>query len=201
MTNGTDQDHEDCTSRDEFEDGLKFTHIVGQTLRGELARTKAQVFAVIDLLMAKGVLNLDEIEALMEKELDKAEQSINVVPDVHVAPVTDKYQADLLVDIDCADRTDLCGAPCCRVPFPISVQDLEEGTVRWDYFRPYKIAQRDDGRCVHLTAERRCGIYETRPAFCRLFDCRTIREVWTDFKGKVVAADVDRLGRSSDTED
>lgn len=195
-----DKNHEQAApSREDLEDGLKFNHIVGQTLRDELAQTNSRVFAVLDLLIAKGVVSFTEIEELQERQSEQAELSIEMVPQVQIAPVNEKYEPGLLTHIDCADRTDLCGAPCCRVPFPLSVEDLDEGAVRWDYFRPYTIAQREDGRCVHLSDDRRCGIYDQRPVFCRLFDCRGVEEVWTDFEAKIVSPDVDDLGRPTDS--
>ena len=193
MSKDDSRQDQTAPSHQDLEDGLKFNHIVGQALRNELAQTNARVFAILDLLIAKGVVTFAEVEELQAKQGDQAEQSVEIVPDVFLAPMEEKYEPGLCVDIDCSERTELCGAPCCRVPFPLSVEDLDEGAVRWDYFRPYKIAQGEDGCCVHLGDDRRCEIYEHRPAFCRLFDCRDIEEVWTDFKAKIVAPDVDAL--------
>ncbi len=60
------------------------------------------------------------------------------------------------------------------------VQDLDERVVRWDYARPYRIAARDDGTCVHLEGGA-CSVHDRRPAACRAYDCRRDRRVWLDF--------------------
>lgn len=52
----------------------------------------------------------------------------------------------------------------------------------------FKDYDRGDGACRHLTKENLCGIYESRPAFCRvdnfnvsdsrmIRDCNTLQEL------------------------
>lgn len=91
------------------------------------------------------------------------------------------YRPDF--EIDCENRLDRCKAACCRLAFPLSQQDLDEGVVRFDPSAPYVIAQDETRTCVHLDSEHyRCNIYCARPLPCRAFDCRHDPRIWIDFE-------------------
>jgi len=91
-------------------------------------------------------------------------------------------------DIPCAELLHLCQARCCRMGFPLSTADLDEGVIRFEYTRPYLIRHRAlDGYCVHSTEHKTCGVYAQRPAICRSYDCRRDKRIWTDFENKVPA--------------
>ena len=51
------------------------------------------------------------------------------------------------------DRVHLCKASCCRLPFALSRQDVEEGIVRWDLGQPYLIDQREVLRRVPVLGD------------------------------------------------
>jgi Fe-S-cluster containining protein len=71
--------------------------------------------------------------------------------------------------------------------FALSRQDIEEGTVKWDFGHPYMIAKVGDGYCVHIDKTTcRCKIWENRPVPCRGFDCRNDKRIWLDFENKIV---------------
>jgi Fe-S-cluster containining protein len=104
-----------------------------------------------------------------------------------LGPDEDKYTT-ASSDVDCAARFHLCQARCCRLRFALSPQDLDEGIVRWEYSRPYLIAQRPDGFCVHNQRETGgCGVYANRPIACRAYDCRTDKRIWQDFEARIPA--------------
>lgn len=95
----------------------------------------------------------------------------------------DKYRYQPDFEIDCANRLDRCQAACCRLAFPLSEQDLDEGIVQFDPSAPYVIAQDHSRTCVHLDSEQnRCNIYRARPLPCRAFDCRKDPRIWIDFE-------------------
>jgi Fe-S-cluster containining protein len=72
-----------------------------------------------------------------------------------------------------------CGQCCKRVyltfgQVPItSIAQLNQLKARYPDYRPFEpIEENETGvllRCSHLTEENTCGIYETRPWFCRTF--------------------------------
>jgi len=69
-------------------------------------------------------------------------------------------------------------------------QDLDEGTVKWDYARPYMIRKKPNGYCIHHEASTgRCGVYEKRPGVCRTYDCRNDKRIWQDFEFRIPAAE------------
>jgi Fe-S-cluster containining protein len=98
----------------------------------------------------------------------------------------DKYAFERTAEIDCADRVHLCKASCCRLPFALSRQDIEERVVRWDFGVPYMIEQGADGYCTHHDrCTRRCTIYQERPVPCRGYDCRNDKRIWLDFERRI----------------
>ena len=116
-----------------------------------------------------------------------------------LGPDVDKYDPRRAVAVDCASRREQCGAACCRMIVPLSIQDLEEGTLRWDPAAPYFIARTPEGTCAYLSDELTCTCFELRPAVCRDFDCREDPRIWTEFAEKIPHPDVDRFpGESSD---
>jgi Fe-S-cluster containining protein len=91
--------------------------------------------------------------------------------------------------VNCKSRLHICKAICCRFPFALSRQDVEEGIIRWEFGRPYLIAHDGDGYCVHLDRETyKCTIYEHRTVPCRGFDCRDNErwKVWLDYEKTVI---------------
>ena len=78
-------------------------------------------------------------------------------------PECDKYTFKQEADVDCQSRLDICKAVCCKLPFALSKQDVEEGIIRWEYRRPYLIAHGDDGYCIHLDWDAyKCTVREHR---------------------------------------
>jgi hypothetical protein len=98
----------------------------------------------------------------------------------------DKY-AVASPDIPCDELIALCGARCCKLEFPLSTADLDEGVIRWDHGQPYKIRQRaSDGFCVHNDpGSHGCTVHAQRPATCRRYDCRNDKRVWIDFDMRI----------------
>ncbi len=108
----------------------------------------------------------------------------------------DKYALLDLPRIDCATLLPLCRARCCSLVFALAPQDLVEGVVRFDPARPYRIARRASGDCVHHDGER-CGVYAHRPAPCRRYDCRNDPRIWHDFEARIPAAEPGQMEEDS----
>lgn len=169
--------------------GFMFGHsLASETSRQTLSAATA-AFALADLLIEKGWIKEEEYQARREAVhtllIEEAEWNglglfLNEEP-------KDKYAVTALPQINCADRVQLCGAACCLLRFPLSRQDVEEGVVRWDLGRPYWNLRCADGYCVHHDrAARRCQVYASRPAPCRLYDCQHDQRIWLDFDAMVV---------------
>ncbi len=98
-----------------------------------------------------------------------------------------KYTLTELPVVDCVDRLPICGGRCCRFPFYLSAEDVEDG-VQFDTAKPYRIAHGDDGRCVH-NRDGQCTIYDKRPAICRTYSCRHDARIWVDFERRIPVGD------------
>jgi Fe-S-cluster containining protein len=188
--------------RDDFAEGLMYSHSRENANTSKVLEVASFSYALIELLNERGVISLEELDErkrkvgqrLVEKFAEKG-MGVALTDDEK-----DKYAYERTVEIDCENRLALCRGACCRLSFALSVQDLEEGTVKWDLGRPYMIRRKSDGYCHHLETERkRCGIYEQRPIVCRAYDCRKDKRIWEDFENRVVSPDLENLFPQPDT--
>lgn len=153
-------------------------------------------FALAELLVRKGVLGVDELEASrrtidqrMTEELRTRGLTISLTEDP-----ADKYGAPAVEDIDCEARMPLCEAACCRLRFALSQQDVAEKIVHWSVSEPYLNRLGADGWCTHTDpADRHCTVYEHRPLVCRSYDCRNDVRIWKDFEARVINPELSAL--------
>ncbi len=108
---------------------------------------------------------------------------------MHQDSGNDKYTFKHEVQVNCQSRLHICKAVCCRFPFAIYRQDLEEGIINWEFRRLYLFAYGEDGYCVHLDRENyRCMVWEHRSVPDRGFDSGDNEKwkVWKDFAEMVI---------------
>jgi hypothetical protein len=168
--------------------GLIYTHNRANANTTEVHETRATVEALAALLVDSGVVDANAL-ARRRQEAAEGLRGRYVERGMAVAMMdygVSKYDFSGGVAIDCEDRMPLCRAACCRLPFALSREDVQEGIVRWDLGQPYFVAQRPDGCCVHLGDDRRCTVYDQRPVPCRGYDCRKDNRIWLDFENRVV---------------
>jgi Fe-S-cluster containining protein len=82
---------------------------------------------------------------------------------------------------------------CCKFPYVLSRQDVEEGIIHWEFGRPYLIAHNGDEYCVHLDCKTyQCTAYDHRPVPCRGFDCKNSEKwkVWLDYEQKLINSEL-----------
>lgn len=164
----------------------------------KLFEAAASAYAVAELLIARGLIGLEELDErrrLVEERLMRSyEQAGLTVEMEHNAP--DKYQlGPRAVEIDCEQRLPLCGAACCRLVFALSRQDIEERVIQWELTRPYIIRHRPDSYCVHCDGQTHlCTVYAQRPYICRGYDCRRDTRIWQDFDNRVVNPELEKPG-------
>jgi Fe-S-cluster containining protein len=159
-----------------------------EEVRGDLLRLAARVIALED-----EVTRLGGDEATVARREAEVLSRIQAGDDashhrLHLAGAVDKYEVSSDGGPPCAELIPICQARCCKLSFPLSTQDLDEGVIRFDVGRPYLIAHGDDDHCVHLDrASRGCGVYHHRPGICRAYDCRGDRRIWSDFATRTLA--------------
>ena len=174
--------------RDDLDAGLRHLHFMGMQTKQDLIDVTSRLFALIEELVANGQLDLQSFEErrlrLQQKEEGRLQERAHVLVD----NTADKYELKDLPQIDCKSRLDLCKARCCRLTFPLSFQDLDEGTLKWNYSNPYLIRHKDNDYCMHYDCDSRlCLVYENRPATCRTYDCRNDKRIWIDFERRIPA--------------
>jgi Fe-S-cluster containining protein len=170
----------------EVERGLRFTHVMMSVNQDQGNEAVAYVQALADVLIEKGILKQEELEAPLENA--RKEVAEVLMPRVRLADMGDKYAEGQAVEIDCFARLPLCHARCCTFKFFLTKQDLDEGVARWDYGNPYWIKQAQDGYCTHSDPQTRgCTIHGQRPHVCRQYDCRNDKRVWIDFEKRIPA--------------
>ena len=173
---------------EDVERGLRFNHMVEHQTRAKLADLSASFYALVETMIAKGVVPVDEYEQRRQITLAREQEKSRAEISPQVSLIPDKYKLEKLPEIDCEARVHLCKAKCCTLVFPLSVQDLDERVVRWDYSKPYQIGRRPDGYCVHNEPGTcHCTVYEHRPGICRRYDCRTDKRIWIDFEARIPA--------------
>jgi Fe-S-cluster containining protein len=175
----------------QFARGLQFADMLGFTNQQQLLENRVLLHALAELLIGKGILHLQELEERKKQVADYLEQQ-DQHPKVHLVFTEDKYRAESYSPSDCENRVHVCKASCCKLWFALSVQDMEERIVHWNYAQPFAIAQREDGYCVHHTVDSKylCGVYENRPLICRNYTCKDDKRIWLDFEAYVINPDV-----------
>ncbi len=174
--------------------GLIYTHNRANTNTAQAHQASATLQALVELLIEQGIVDCEKFEQMQQKAAEQLRQEY-VQRGMAVALQEfdiSKYQFQGGAEIDCENRVHLCKAACCRLPFALSKEDVQEGIVRWDLGNPYMNSREADGYCTHLKKGTcHCTIYHHRPIPCRGYDCWKDRRIWLDFENKVVNPRVD----------
>jgi len=163
----------------EIKEGLVYTHTRINSNTSKNLEVSSFLYALIELLNEKGLLTIEELD---ERKKEVAQRLVkNFVESgmglMYQDPEEDKYKFENEAKIDCESRINVCKAICCRLPFALSKQDVNEGIIHWEFGRPYLIAHSDDGYCVHLERNTyKCTVRENRPLPCRVLDARIMKD-------------------------
>lgn len=191
---------------DELVEGFVNTYFQLDANIGRTYQASVHLYALIDLLVDKGVIRKDEFEKRMlavEKRLKDSYREAGAGVLLHENADVDKYSLKENIDIDCEKRKHICHTACCAFTYSLSVQDIYEG-VRWNLGHPFVSLKGENGYCVHWEPETmKCSIYERRPLSCRKYDCRKDPRIWRDFDKSIINPDLfvernpDDAGKSS----
>jgi len=183
--------------RDDLDDGLRFVHAMGMQMKHDLFEAQSKLYALVEELVADGKIDLMSFEDRRSRIREREMGRQVTMAFVQLGEFRDKYQLKDLPDIDCASLIPICKARCCGLTFSLSVQDLDERVVEWDYRNPYQIRHDVHGRCVHQAADTHfCTVYEKRPGMCRVYDCRKDKRIWKDWDQKIPNDETPIRGRA-----
>jgi Fe-S-cluster containining protein len=181
--------------RSDVADGLRYSHTRANANTGNLLEIASFAYAAIELLTEKGLLEISELD---ERKKAVAGRLVKKFINEGMGLTFQEQEKDKYtfepVKIDCKARLPICKAACCKMRFALSKQDVEEGIVKWEFGRPYLIAQGEDDYCVHMDRGRlNCTIHSHRPVPCRGYDCRADKRIWADFEAKIVSPELEKL--------
>jgi Fe-S-cluster containining protein len=176
--------------RADLERALRHLNMSDVDLRDAVIDVAARVIALTEELDRRGDGTLEAaVEAALPQTLVRIRANdMRQMARVELDPGPDKYDAQPAA-VPCEELLAICEARCCKLQFALSTQDLDEGVLRWDYGRPYRIRQRaSDGYCTHNDpASHGCTVHGQRPRVCRTYDCRKDPRIWADFENRVLA--------------
>jgi hypothetical protein len=166
--------------------GSLYAQAVASEQMARANQTEAAVYGLIDLLISKGALSSDEVAKAIEQtgrdmRAAGAQASLEVV-------VREEGDAPAVAagEIDCAARIPFCQAACCRLRWPLTLEEVESGPVKWDLGRPFFNRHAAHGYCHRFDTESQgCTVYEQRPAPCRQYSCIDDDRIWLDFENMV----------------
>jgi Fe-S-cluster containining protein len=165
-----------------------FTHSALSLNAEETHEVASLTFALVDLLIDKGLVSRDEVfdsARAVRDELDGRGERPS--PGVALRMDAPAEPGGETVLVNCEERLPICHAICCKLNFALTAEEVEAGNVKWDLGMPYHIRQEASGFCTHLRDEPRgCGVYENRPAICRRYSCAGDARIWKDFEGMVL---------------
>ena len=179
----------ETATRLELEAGLRFSHLLSMQMKQDLYDSVTQMSALIDELVSNGNLDRQLLEARYGDCREREYLRIREHAYVKIAEPRGAHKNENAALIDCASRLSLCEARCCTFGVTLSAEDLDRGTVKWDYAQPYQIRQDAGGYCTHSCGGKGdgCEVYSDRPTACRDYDCRQDERIWADFDRRIPA--------------
>ncbi|MGH9765830.1 MAG: YkgJ family cysteine cluster protein [Blastocatellia bacterium] len=169
--------------------GLIYAHNRANANTAAAHEANATLRVLVEVLVEQGLVDREAFEARRAQSSEKLRREY-VEHGMAVAMQefgVSKYEFKGGAEIDCESRLHLCKAACCRLPFALSKEDVQEGIVKWDLGQPYLNARDGDGYCAQMErGSCRCTIYHHRPIPCRGYDCRKDERIWLDFERRLI---------------
>jgi Fe-S-cluster containining protein len=168
----------------QVERGSLFTHtlLTNQIIR--LNESDSFLFGLIDYLSRKGLVNMNELQPVVElvrKEIVEKKEYATLGVAIRI-----EEQKEMLKysPVNCKERIHICKAICCKLSFPLTVQEIESGVLKWSLGKPYYNRRCTNGYCYHIQTNNVCSVYQQRPSVCRKYTCANDKRIWKDFDKK-----------------
>jgi Fe-S-cluster containining protein len=160
-----------------------FTHSALGRASMRICEVESFAYGVIDVLLSKGLVSKDEIEAAVERVRTEGDAKGDAIGPAVALRIDGSDTSSPDVIVNCAERMPVCHSVCCKLDFPLTAAEVEAGDIRWDLGRPYQIRHGDDGHCTHRRRDTGfCGAYDSRPGICRTYSCAHDTRIWKDFE-------------------
>jgi Fe-S-cluster containining protein len=152
-----------------------FSHALLAQSANRADENEAIIRGLVEVLVAREIVGAEELVA--------AVNAVRTETDIGVAIRVDNANGERVNNpVDCGARMHLCHAVCCRLRFPLTVEEVEDGPLKWDLGRPYFNRHGPDGYCHQCAPDTHaCQVYEQRPAPCRQYTCEGDERIWKDF--------------------
>jgi len=171
----------------QVEHGNLFVHAALTDQATRANQIEAVVNGLADLLVRLDIVSTEDLVDSVEttrKAITEAGRQLSLGVAIRGDTDAPTVPAD---EIDCEARIPYCKAVCCRLRFALSIEEIDNGPLKWDLGRPYYNRISEDGYCEKFDRESRgCGVYEQRPTPCRGYSCEGDDRIWTDFEGMVL---------------
>ena len=167
-------------------DGAMHAHTIDSRMAEHVHALESTLYGLVDVLVEKRAINESELSAAANRVSDTIEQRGERAHGgvmMRVDPPGD----DSFTAVNCAERMPICKAICCRLSFPLSAEEIQDGKLKWDLGRPYFIRHNEQGACVHQDiVNGACGVYNHRPGICKRYSCASDPRIWKDFAGMIL---------------
>lgn len=91
--------------------------------------------------------------------------------------------------VDCSSKIEYCQAICCYFSTMLEENDYDPNTICTEKTVGglIKIAKKERTcECIHLSKNRKCEVYHSRPLQCLNYDCRDDSRIWVDFNRNIL---------------
>jgi Fe-S-cluster containining protein len=170
----------------QMERGNLFAHTMFTKQAARTNQSEALLNGLADLLVRRELITAEDLVEAVNRtgeELERAGRRAKL----EVALREDPVDEPPVEHVDCETRIPYCKAVCCRMRWPLTIEEVEHGPVRWDLGRPYFNRHDTEGYCEQIDHETYgCGVYEQRPFPCRRYSCKGDDRIWKDFDAMVI---------------
>src|SRR5215831_314080 len=136
----------------QVERGSLFTHTVVSRNADQIYEAQSFLYAVIDILIEKGIVTHDEVlQSVGKVRQEMEEKGETIGPGIALRIEGEDIKQDDFVAVNCSERLHICkeSTACCH--------HLDPNTGG-------------------------CSIYENRPGVCRRYSCARDERIWKDFE-------------------
>jgi hypothetical protein len=166
--------------------GAMHAHTIDSQLAERIHTLESTLYGLVDLLASKRMIGESELAACshrvaqyMEERGERAHGGVVLR--------ADGPEAQASTVVNCEERIAVCKAVCCRLSFPLSAEEVQNGQFKWDLGQPYFIRHDVHGACVHHDCSSgTCTVYATRPGPCKGYSCEGDERIWKDFANMVL---------------